>query len=80
MRLVLDITQRGNYFRTISNTPFAENIVEMTANPAQYAADKKKIAESLVAMAMGLHGNPTELFQTFGLTFAEKSDTVEARK
>lgn len=70
MRMTFDLTFREGYYKVTSSSSFAENVIEMATDPDQYEKNKRRMAEDMVAMAMGLHGNPTQLFQKFNLTFA----------
>lgn len=68
MRLLIDIEQDGEHSKCTTSTPdenIKKELLEMCENPAKRLADKKKIAVSLVAMAIGLHGESSELFAQF---------------
>jgi hypothetical protein len=68
MRLLIDIEQDGKHSKCTSG-PSPENIkadmIEMATNPKKREQDCNKIAVRLVAIACGLHTNPTELFAQF---------------
>lgn len=66
MKIILIMERRGDWFKTSSKTPKTD-LPLLLADPAGYQKDKDKVAESMVAMAMGLHHSPKELFATFNL-------------
>lgn len=75
MKLIIHISQDGKHSKCTTFTPknrVASELREMVLSPEKREQDKKKMAISLVSMAMGLHGEPEKLFAHFNLKLNRK--------
>lgn len=76
MRLLIDIEQNGKHSKCTTSTPpenIRDELLEMARNPAKRLEDRRKIAVSLVAMALGLHDEPSVLFAQFNQQAKDQS-------